>query len=102
MPNHNDEEEDIQAMQNKIKDQMEIETPFHSSILSYIKRLNGKQIHSVDPAISIENELRDASVGVPLFHSVERREWAHPFTGAAMAEAAAVGRAVREKWGVEA
>ena len=45
MPNHNDEEEDIQAMQNKIKDQMEAETPFHSSILGYIKRLNGKQIH---------------------------------------------------------
>lgn len=102
MPNHNDEEEDIQAMQNKIKDQMEAETPFHSSILGYIKRLNGKQIHSVDPAISIENELRDASVGVPLRYSVECREWAYPFTGAAMAEAEAVGREVREGRGVEA
>ena len=96
MPNHNDEEEDIQAMQNKIKDQMEAETPFHSSILGYIKRLNGKQIHSVDPAISIENELRDASMGVPLDCSVEHREWAYRCTRAATA-AAAADRDVREE-----
>lgn len=62
IPNQNEEEEDIQAMQNKIKEQMEEEEPYRTSLLGYIRKLSGITIHFEDPEDSITKELREASM----------------------------------------
>lgn len=75
IPNQNEEEEDIQAMQNKIKEQMEEEERYRVSLLGYIRKLSGITIHFEDPEENITKELREASMTVCSESDVHGREW---------------------------
>lgn len=85
IPNQNEEEEDIQAMQNKIKEQMEEEEPYRTSLLGYIRKLSGITIHFEDPEDSITKELREASMTVIIHYVINGREWACWCTRAGLA-----------------
>ena len=79
-------EEALGDVQNKIKEQMEEEEPYRTSLLGYIRKLSGITIHFEDPEDSITKELREASMTVIIHCVINGREWACWCTRAGLEE----------------